>query len=325
MEFLDRLAAETGYLPTPLEKVSRLGEMAAGIARHPFLKESLVLKGGTALNLCFGAPQRLSVDLDYNYIGFAGREGMLKNRPEVESAVKELAKRYGYRAQVSADTFAGRKIYLTYRSAYGQDARIEVDLNFLFRIPLFKVHEFPLWQPPGLDRPLVKVVSMEELLVGKFLALLERGASRDVWDVSNLPEFANAVIESSFFRALFVAFSITLEHPLATYGQKNFRRGMEADGIMLHLIPMLMKGTKVTADELIEKAWNRVKGFFVHRENESAFFSWVAQGQLRLDLLFPDDPEYAGRIASHPALLWKITNIRSRNNLINKSNVISKG
>jgi hypothetical protein len=43
------------------------------------------------------------------------------------------------------------------------------------------------------------------------------------------------------------------------------------------------------------------------------------------DLLFPDDPEYTGRIASHPALLWKITNIRSRKNLRKKSNIISKG
>jgi predicted nucleotidyltransferase component of viral defense system len=63
LAFLDRCAAETGYLAGSLEKVTRLGETAGDIARHPFLNNSLVLKGGTALNLCFGAPKRLSVDL----------------------------------------------------------------------------------------------------------------------------------------------------------------------------------------------------------------------------------------------------------------------
>jgi predicted nucleotidyltransferase component of viral defense system len=55
-----------------MEKVVRLGGLAGDIARHPFLGHVLALKGGTALNLCYGPPKRLSVDLDYNYIGEVG-------------------------------------------------------------------------------------------------------------------------------------------------------------------------------------------------------------------------------------------------------------
>jgi len=119
-----------------LEKVVRLGELASDMARHPFLGSVLVLKGGTALNLCFGLPKRLSVDLDYNYIGQAEREKMLADKPRVETAVLEIAQRQKYRIQQSADAFAGRKLYLIYRSVLGQEERIEVDLNFLFRMPL---------------------------------------------------------------------------------------------------------------------------------------------------------------------------------------------
>ena len=68
LEFLERCSAETGYSISPLEKVVRLGEMAGSIARHPYLGKALALKGGSALNLCYGIPSRLSVDLDYNYI-----------------------------------------------------------------------------------------------------------------------------------------------------------------------------------------------------------------------------------------------------------------
>jgi len=55
LEFLERSASETGFRVSALEKVVRLGEMAADIGRHPFLGSVLNLKGGTALNLCFWA------------------------------------------------------------------------------------------------------------------------------------------------------------------------------------------------------------------------------------------------------------------------------
>ena len=308
-EYLDRCAAETGYLPASLEKVIRLGEMAADISRHPFLRDRLLLKGGTALNLCLGAPRRLSVDLDYNYVGFAEREKMLQERPEVESAVIDLAKRQGHRVQVSADSFAGRKIFLAYRSAFGVDDRIEVDLNFLFRVPIVSAQVLPLWQPGGLDSPLLRVVSMEELVAGKLLALFSRSAPRDVWDIANLPEIAVKGMKSPRFRPLFIALAITLEHPLKTYGRKHLRRSLSEKDITSQLVPILMANTGIRPEELAENAWNAVKHLVVPKRNESDYFTSAERGQLRPELLFPGDPELAQRIALHPALIWKVNNI----------------
>ena len=112
LEYLQRCSTQTGYAIGPLEKVIRLGEMAADISRHPFLSKVLALKGGTALNLCFGLPKRLSVDLDFNYIGHIDREKMLVDRPLVEDSLLQLSVRKAYRIQKSANAFAGRKIYL---------------------------------------------------------------------------------------------------------------------------------------------------------------------------------------------------------------------
>src|SRR2546425_1001837 len=108
LEYLERCAAETGFQVIPIEKVVRLGELAADVARHPFLGGALALKGGTALNLCFGPPHRLSVDLDYNYIAHLEREQMIEDRPRVERAVADLARRRGYRVQQSADELRTR-------------------------------------------------------------------------------------------------------------------------------------------------------------------------------------------------------------------------
>jgi predicted nucleotidyltransferase component of viral defense system len=43
----------------------------------------LALKGGTALNLGYLELARLSIDLDFNYIGNPGREEMLAERPQL--------------------------------------------------------------------------------------------------------------------------------------------------------------------------------------------------------------------------------------------------
>ena len=50
-ERLQREAKATGFRVEILEKVARLLDLLDGFDRHPYLKERLVLKGGTALNL----------------------------------------------------------------------------------------------------------------------------------------------------------------------------------------------------------------------------------------------------------------------------------
>lgn len=178
-ERVQALAGETGFRPTAVEKVLRLGALAADLSRHPYLSKVLALKGGAALNLCFGAPQRLSVDLDFNYIAEVDRSRMLEERPRVEQALEELGRRQGYKVQRSADQHAGRKVFFSYRSAGGSHERVEVDLNFLFRLPLIEVRQHSMWQPGDIGSPRVTVVGLEELCAGKFCALLSRALPRD--------------------------------------------------------------------------------------------------------------------------------------------------
>ena len=85
---------------------------------------------------------------------------MLEDRPRVEQAVIDRAGRRGYDVQRSAEAFAGRMLFLRYRSVLGQNDRVEVDLNYLFRLPLAENETRFLWQPGGLDRPQVRTVAM---------------------------------------------------------------------------------------------------------------------------------------------------------------------
>ena len=113
----------------------------------------------SALNLMFGSPARLSVDLDFNYIGDEDCAQMQSDRAEVERATVIIGEGQGYRVEHSRDARAGRKIYLSYASSVGTPDRIEVDLNFPFRVPLGEITTRPLWQPPRVANPEVESYS----------------------------------------------------------------------------------------------------------------------------------------------------------------------
>ncbi|MFT4552032.1 MAG: putative nucleotidyltransferase component of viral defense system [Chlamydiales bacterium] len=113
--------------------------MLNGINAHPFLQECLTLKGGTALNLFVFDLPRLSVDIDLNYIGKVDRESMVKDRPKVEKALEAVFNREDMKIRRIPQKHAGGKWQLQYNSALGHGGNLEVDLNFMFRIPLWEV------------------------------------------------------------------------------------------------------------------------------------------------------------------------------------------
>lgn len=265
--------------------MTRLGELAAEVARHPLLGQVLVLKGGTALNLAFGPPSRLSVDLDFNYTGSETREGMLEQRPEVERAVAIIARAGGYQLQWSRSEQAGRKAYLRYLSTAGTADRIEIDLNYLHRIPLDPPGPMELWQPGGAARPTVMVVGVAELVSGKLIASLDRAAARDLYDVPRLPSIVGDAWVTSHTRSLFVALAGILDHPLHSYGQDRWDRVTD-DVVEEQLHPMLAASMRPEAADLREAAWAVVDPLLDLTDTEREYTDRIQTGDLRPDLLF---------------------------------------
>jgi hypothetical protein len=120
-----------------LEKALRLLALLETLLQHPSLKGRLTLKGGTAINLFLFDVPRLSVDIDLNYVGAAERGAMLADRPRVEQAARAVFEREDLRVRRAPkmDEHAGGKWLLRYASALGGEANLEVDLNFMFRVP----------------------------------------------------------------------------------------------------------------------------------------------------------------------------------------------
>jgi predicted nucleotidyltransferase component of viral defense system len=179
----EKLAAEaeaTGFRADMLEKAARLLGVLDALRAHPGLEGKLVLKGGTALNLFIFDVPRLSVDIDLNYVGARSRDAMLEERPKIEQAVQAVFRREDLAVRRMPDEHAGGKWSLHYASASGQNARLDVDVNFMYRVPL--------WPVPVMDSRLlgswratdIPVVDVHELAAGKLSALLMLSARSSI-------------------------------------------------------------------------------------------------------------------------------------------------
>jgi Nucleotidyl transferase AbiEii toxin, Type IV TA system len=101
------------------------------------------LNGGTALNVFHSDLDRLSVDIDVNYIGAMEKERMEVDRPGLEYRIERLMESKGYAARPEPSEHAGGKWIYRYTSALGGAGTIEIDINYLFRGPLYGVDRMP--------------------------------------------------------------------------------------------------------------------------------------------------------------------------------------
>lgn len=63
-QYINGFANKTGFISSNIEKVIRLLDVLDFIFSQSSFKNSLVLKGGTAINLIYANLNRLSVDID---------------------------------------------------------------------------------------------------------------------------------------------------------------------------------------------------------------------------------------------------------------------
>lgn len=183
---LQRLANETGYQSGTLEKALRLLDLLQEIARDPLLSERLALKGGTALNVFHLPLDRLSVDIDLNYIGALDRAEMEAERPIVDAWLNRLLAARGYRVRRQPEEHAGGKWLSRYASALGGNATLELDVNYMARQPLFgavRMESRPLGEFRASD---VLVLDLHEIVAGKVVALIDRHAARDLFDARRI-------------------------------------------------------------------------------------------------------------------------------------------
>ena len=315
----ERILAEsqtTGFRPDVLEKVIHLLNLLERFNNHPFLKDRLALKGGTALNLFVFDLPRLSVDIDLNYIGSPDRDTMILERDKVEKAIRTVCSREGMNVIRNANDHAGGKWRLQYSSAISAGGNIEIDLNYMFRVPF--------WPIINLDAKVgsyaashIPVLDLHELAAGKLAALFARNASRDLFDVHYL--LKHTELDRYKLRLGFVLYG--------TMNRKDWRTTKIDDlkydprELRNQLVPVVraeyLNKNKASdwGSRMIAECRGKLDELLPMTTNEIAFLDEILDnGQINPQLLTADI-HMAERIKSHPLLQWKALNVRQHKGL----------
>ena len=304
---ISQAAGTTGFDPTTLEKVLRLKELLGEFYRHPFLKDRLVLKGGTAINLFLANLPRLSVDIDLNYIGQLDREAMLKERPDLERAIRQVVGSLRYRLQEGSNDHALLELYLNYRNHLGRDDRIGVETNFLMRVCVLPPAISTAANITGEADCQFPVLAIEELMAGKLKALIERSHPRDLYDTYHFLE-SQVPHDSLMLRKITTLFASTLDHDLRNYGVDRLDEAFTDKSLRDLLYPMLRSDDRPAAAEMLSLVRPLIQEI-VGSTDSAPFLDAIGRGAYRPDLPFQDRTGISTRIASHPALVWKAQNI----------------
>lgn len=301
-------AGATGFRPDSLEKVIRLIGLLNGIFSQPYLRERLVLKGGTALNLFLFEVPRLSVDIDLNYIGSTSREGLEAERPEMERRLQRVFEADEFTVRRVPGEHAGGKWQLRYAGAQGQGGNLEVDLNYMHRVPLEPIRFQDSRTLGSFQAKEIPVLGLHDLTAGKLIALLDRSAARDVFDAAGL--FDHPDLDLEILRLPFVvmgAMSRTMDLRTAT----PERAQMAPADFDRMVRPLLRPGGQVQDLESIQRsAREGLARLLPLRTHEVSFIEALwDRGDIHPELL-TSDTAVQSSVAVMPLLKWKAQHVR---------------
>jgi predicted nucleotidyltransferase component of viral defense system len=314
-EKLQQEANSTGFRVELLEKVFMLMRLLTEFSTYPQLKNKLVLKGGTALNLFFFNLPRLSVDIDLNYIGCPDREGMLADRLIIQSTVISICERNGLILDRNPTLHAGGKMVWRYPSALGQMGNLEIDLNFMYRIPLWPILYKSSCLVGSQQIHAIPVLDIHELSAGKLCALIDRKTGRDLFDAYHL--LTKVGIDFEKLRLALVIYScMSKKIDLRKIGPEDIN--VNIDDLKKRLIPMLKKSdigrmpsVMSWSEDLLKSCQDAFCHFLPINNQENAFLiSFLDRGIIEPHLISTDSL-LINNISQHPAIQWRAQNIRN--------------
>lgn len=315
-ETLQRIASETGYQPGTLEKVLRLMDLLQEIMDDEVLSGRFALKGGTALNVFHLTLDRLSVDIDLNYVGALGRAVMVAERPELEAALTRILAAQGYQVRRQPEEHAGGKWIARHASSLGGQGSLEVDINFMMREPLFGTQRMNSVTFGDRQATNVLVLDRHEIVAGKLVALLSRRAARDLFDARRI--FVMSGLDWRSIKAAMLG--------IGAAGRADWRTvSVDAIGAddtelkakLLMCLPRTYFDAYGSVGEwtkaAIDECRTHLAPILQLSGNERAFLDGVIdRGEIDAVLL-EADAELRQRIARMPILNWKAENVRKSN------------
>ncbi len=308
---LDAIAKEQGFIRDNLEKVMRLVDILNYFHESKLLSRTLVLKGGTAINLTVFELPRLSVDIDLDFSVNCSRDEMLATRQQVNDEVLRYMQSEGYRlAPSSKSPHTLDSWVFHYTNAAGNNDGIKIEINYSDRchiLPTVDTHV----TIPFLSDVVVRSLAPIELFATKINALIGRSAARDIYDVHNMiakrvfitNEELNLLRKATVFY-LTVGSSRKSNETPTTYTEFPLIDKIRFPQIRSQLLPVLRRSERFDFEQVKEVVKSFLSNLLVLTDEEKEYVEKFNRREYVPELLF-DDTDIVERVKLHPMALWK--------------------
>ena len=304
--YLGKKAEELGFVRDTLEKVTRLADFLEYLNTNPILKDSLALKGGTAINLTIFNLPRLSVDIDLDYLITNSREEMLENREVINTTIDGYMVSRGYSKNPKTKNPHSLDSWVyDYMGASGNRDNIKIEINYSLRSHVLEPEERPIITEHFTSEYKVKSLAPIEIYGSKINALLSRAAARDLYDTRNMIHFGLFdKSEEELLRKCVVFYAAVSAKDLnKTFATKAID-SITQRKIKTDLLPVIKRKDDFELESAKKLVKEYISDLMVLTSEEKEFLDRFENGEYIPELLF-DDKEILERIKNHPMAIWK--------------------
>ncbi|NBG88635.1 nucleotidyl transferase AbiEii/AbiGii toxin family protein [Isachenkonia alkalipeptolytica] len=304
--YLGKKAEELGFVRDTLEKVTRLADVLEYLNTNPVLKDSLALKGGTAINLTIFNLPRLSVDIDLDYLIPNSRQQMIESREVINTTIDRYMVSQGYskNPRTKNPHTLDSWVY-DYMGASGNKDNIKIEINYSLRSHVLEAEERPIITEHFSSEYKVKCLAPIEIYGSKINALLSRAAARDLYDARNMIHFGLFdESEGEMLKKCVIFYAAVSAKDINKTFDTKAIDSITQRKIKTDLLPVI----KRKDDFELESAKKLVKEYtselMVLTKEEKEFLDSFESGEYIPELLF-EDKKILDRIKNHPMALWK--------------------
>ncbi len=302
---LDARARKYGFNRDTFEKVVRLRMILEFMNAQECMREHLLLKGGTAINLTVFNLPRLSVDIDLDFVPNLTRDETIKERERLTEILKGYMSEQGYllsdasRFSHSLDAF-----HYNYVNAAGNRDMIKIEINYSLRTHVLRPED-RVFVTDAFGEPIkVKTVAAMEIFAAKTNALLSRAAARDLYDFCNMIDMRLFFEEEDKFRKCIIFYATISAKEVNKTFDTSAIDSLVFSKIKSDLFPVLAVRDKFDLEGKKRQAKEYIASLMNPTDAENDYMARFIAKEYKPELLF-DDEEIVERLRNHPMALWK--------------------
>lgn len=305
-----KIAKENKFIVNTIEKVLRLNDILYFINNSKY-SNYLILKGGTAINLCIFNLPRLSVDADFDFGCNLTKEETKNIREDINDVIKRFMIDEGYTlSNHSKFTHSLDSFVFSYDTLSNSKDILKIEINYSNRLHVLESVKskslIDIINPIEINR-----LKDEELFGSKINALISRTTARDVFDTYML--FKEDKIKDINFIKKITIFYLILGNDIPFDFTNQFKecidkiKSLNYNKIRDNLIPVLHLDNKIDIEEIKEYLTEKLSDMFILDEDEKKFINEFNKGNFNQELLFKGYK--INDLSKHPMIRWKLSKI----------------